>query len=85
MISEISWTDFQMRFLKTSDFVFVLERETEWVFYTYTGPIIVKSTVLKQEDSDNNSAFVDRYINSSTIVKLAMVNEELTLNIGVIR
>ena len=87
MIVEISWTDFHMRFLKTSEFVFVKENETEWVLYTNTSgsAIIIKSTVLKQEDEANNAAFVDRYLTSTTIVKLVVVNEELTLNVGLVR
>lgn len=83
MIAIISWADMHMRFLKTSEQVYVKEEENRWLFYAASGPIILKSVVDKSDDQARNAAFVDRYLNQINIVKIIDYIEKPSINIRV--
>ena len=84
MIVEISWQDFHMRFLKTSELVYVLECIDCWKFYSASGVIVVKSTVEKKEEKELNIAFVDRYLNNVNIIPITAAYENKIINIEMV-
>lgn len=83
MIIKVSWQDFQMRYLKQAKQVFVLEEEDKWIFYSYEGPIIIKTSADKSEDSARNMAFIDRIISNPGLVKIESADEQLEFNFEV--
>ena len=56
----IDWDTFKSRFLK-ENVVFVIEEDSEFCFYTYVGPIIIKSSLVKPEDSTDLMLLKDEF------------------------
>ena len=61
MICLVEWETFLLKYLNTSDTIFVYENDMEYEFYCTDGVIIVKCVYPKHEDAEKNFAFVDRY------------------------
>lgn len=84
MIINIDWQDFQMRFLRKAEMVFVVETTESWTLYTNIGDMCIKTFVMKKEEDEQNIMFVDRYLNEPNICKARSVNEQMKISMELI-
>ena len=64
MLVKIDFNTFRLRYLLTTNTVFVEEDDNVWNFYTQDKFIIVKCTVEKSEKVEENIMFIERLTNS---------------------
>jgi len=81
MIINLDWQDFQLRFLRKAEMVYVYKTVTSWTLYTYSGFACLKTVVNKKDEDEQNMMFVDRYLNESNICKVLSVDERLKVGV----
>lgn len=77
MIVVLNWQTFQQLYL-LSNIIYVKENDDSWDLWTDQGLYHVKCTVEKEEDSEKNMMFVDRYFaDKQNIVRVVdIITEE---------
>jgi len=82
MIVNIGWKDFQIKFLKGADAVYVIEDEYTWTFYVAVGAVVIKTFKAKMDNQGERVNFVDLYLTGLNVVKCESVDEQMNIKIG---
>lgn len=72
----VDWETFKQRFLKEL-LVFVIEEDDKFCFYTYAGPFIVKSELIKPDDSVDLMLLRDEFYFRDNIVRAKYEEKEV--------
>ena len=70
MIMKVSWKSFQLYFLNTER-IYIIEKDSEWEFYTSNGPFVVKCVVEKSSNQEENMIFIERFLSGRSNIILA--------------
>jgi len=82
MIINIEWTLFLQLFINKTGFIYLIENESDWEFYTNDGALVIHTRVNKFETREENLIFIDRYMMFSNIIKAVSIkNQKISFNI----